>query len=63
MLPTPSWTPPPPGVIKLNTNAGTSLSGAALTVVSRDSQGHVLMAWARSTPKLPPLQAEAAALH
>lgn len=44
VLPARSWTPPPPGVIKINSNAAISPSGATLVVVARDSQGLILKA-------------------
>lgn len=61
-LPSPKWTPPSLGFIKLNTDAAISDSSSAVVVIARNYNGVVIKVWARFAPKHSPLQAEALAL-
>ena len=63
-IPTPvhAWSPPLAGCIKININAATSATQAAIGVVARDYQGIPLKVWARLIKKTTPFQAETEAL-
>lgn len=61
-LPSPKWTPPSLGFVKLNTNAAILDSSSAVAVITRNYNGVVIKVWARFAPKHSPLQAEALAL-
>ncbi|XP_075640616.1 uncharacterized protein LOC142612404 [Castanea sativa] len=60
--PTPVWTPPPHGWIKLNVDAVLNSSKSALAVVARDHQGEVLYIWGCQHHLCSPSQAEASSI-
>nr|XP_023871503.1 uncharacterized protein LOC111984114 [Quercus suber] len=65
VFPTPvhAWSPPSWGCIKINIDAATSNTQAAIAVVARDYRGVPLKVWARLIKKTTPLQAETEALQ
>ncbi|XP_075663130.1 uncharacterized protein LOC142632646 [Castanea sativa] len=61
-VPQPTWSPSPPGLIKINVVAALSSSHAALAAVARDHPGVPVKMWARITKIASPLLAEAETL-
>ena len=60
--PTPVWTPPLLGWIKLNVDATLNSSKYTLAVVARDHQGEVLYIWGSCLHSCSPSQAEATSI-
>uniref|UniRef100_A0A2N9HV68 Reverse transcriptase domain-containing protein n=1 Tax=Fagus sylvatica TaxID=28930 RepID=A0A2N9HV68_FAGSY len=54
--------PPQPNVIKLNVDAAVNINGVTITVVARNSVGHILFGLAKRIQSNDPCYAEAAAL-
>ena len=56
------WSPPPPGYIKLSTDAALSSTRTALAIIARDSNGSIGNIWTKLLSQRSPLQVKAEAL-
>ena len=62
VVPGPLWNLPQPNIIKLNVDAAVNINGVTITVVARNSVGHILFGLAKRIQSNDPCYAEAVAL-